>query len=354
MSRYFSSFYYQADPYIPGEQPQDRQYIKLNTNELPFPPSPLAQRLAREEIANLNLYSDPECKILREKASECFGIDKEEIVFFSGSDDVLNFAVMAFCDESHGLAFPDVTYSFYTSIARLHNIDYAQIKVKEDLSIDPKDYFGLGRTIILANPNAPSGIVLSLKQIKEIVMHNPDNVVIIDEAYIDFGGESALPLIGNYDNLLIVRTFSKGSGMAGARLGYAMGDKELIKDINTLRNSCNPYAVNRMSMMAGVGALIDQSYRKDCIERIQETRQETAEALRKLGFEMTDSKANFLFVKHPDYKGMDLYQDLKKEGILIRHFETERLKDYNRISIGTDEDMKKLVEMIKRLLKEKL
>lgn len=353
MSRFLSEKHNQLSPYVPGEQPKDDQYIKLNTNELPFPPSPLAQRLAREEAGRLNLYSDPDCSLLRKTAADIWNVDPDEIMFANGSDDVLNYAFAAFCDEQHPLIFPDVTYSFYTSIAALNHVPYEEIPVDEEFRIDPADYCACGKNILIANPNAPSGIALSLNVIEEIVRSNPDNIVMIDEAYIDFGGGSAAKLIRQYSNLLVIRTFSKSYGMAGARLGAAIGCKELIEDLNRLRNSLNPYCINRMTMMAGVGALLDKSYFENCMAMVRAIRENTAERLQEAGFTVTPSVTNFLFVKHPSYPGKEIYEDLKKENILIRHFDTPRLKDWVRISIGTEEEMATLIGTLFRLLKER-
>ena len=353
MSGFFSRKYAELTPYTPGEQPQDRQYIKLNTNESPYPPSPLAQRLARQEAGDLQLYSDPECRALVRVAADCFGISPDEIMFTNGSDDILNFAVMAFCDAEHPAVFPDVTYGFYPVFARLNNVPYREIPLADDFTIRAEDYFGVKGTILIANPNAPTGVALPLEDIERIATANPDNVVVIDEAYIDFGGESCMGLIGKYRNLLVTRTFSKARSMAGARLGFGVADKELIRDLNTLRFSTNPYNINRMTMMAGVGSLLDEDYYRNCCAKIVKTREETEKALKELGFEMTKSSTNFLFARHPDIGGRELYLRLKERGILIRHFETQRLKDYNRISIGSDEQMRALVETLEALLKEK-
>ncbi len=352
MSKFFSSKYINVEPYVPGEQPQDRSYIKLNTNELPFPPSPLAQKLARIEAGNLNIYSDPNCNILRKTAADCYGISEDEIMFGNGSDEILNYIVMAYCDSETGLVVPNVTYSFYKSLAVLNQIEYREIPVGKDLTIDPADYYNVNGTVMIANPNAPTGIALTLKQIEGIVMNNPDNIVVIDEAYVDFGGETAMGLINKYENILVTRTMSKVNGLAGGRLGFVVGPKELISDLNALRNSTNPYNINRMTMMAAVGALTDREYMTNCINRIMKTREETVKSLKRLGFETTDSSSNFLFVRHPKYNGRKLYQDLKDRGILIRHFETELLREYNRITIGSDEDMKTVVATIRELLEE--
>ena len=252
MSRFFSSKYSQLTPYTPGEQPRDMVYIKLNTNESPYPPSRKAQKLAALALDQLQLYSDPDCKALCQTAAAAFDIEPDQILFTNGSDDVLNFAFMAFCEN--GAAFPDITYGFYPVFAELNGIEYTQIPLLEDFSVQVEDYIGLNKTIFIANPNAPTGKALPLSDIERIVAGNPDNVVVVDEAYVDFGGESAVSLIDKYDNLLVTQTFSKSRSMAGARLGMGIGCKELIKDLNTIRYSTNPYNINRMTMAAGIGA----------------------------------------------------------------------------------------------------
>lgn len=352
MSRFFSEKYAELIPYTPGEQPQDKKYIKLNTNESPFPPSPAVERAVSEEIGKMQLYSDPESRELREKMSEIFHILPEKIMMVNGSDEALNFAFMAFADEETSLAFADITYGFYPVFAEINHIPYTEIPLKDDFSIDVRDYIGINKTIVIANPNAPTGLCLPLADIEEIVKSNPENVIIIDEAYVDFGGESAVSLIDKYDNLLVVGTFSKSRSMAGARLGFAFGNEQLINDLNTIRYSTNPYNVNRMTAAAGIEALTENDYYMNNCQVIRRNRAWTAEQLKKLGFDILDSSANFLFVQSADIDGSLLYEKLKERGILIRHFTRERIKNYNRITIGTMEEMKALTEAIETILKE--
>ena len=353
MSRFFSNKYAALTPYTPGEQPQERKYIKLNTNESPFPPSPFAQRMAREEAGSLNLYSDPECRGLVKTASEKLGVAPNEILFVNGSDEILNFAFMAFCDKDHPAVFPDVTYGFYTVFADLNHVSYQEIPLKDDFSVDVQDYIGIGKNIFLANPNAQTGVALPLSDIERIVRSNPDNVVVVDESYVDFGGESALPLIHKYDNLLVVQTLSKSRSLAGARLGFGAACSSLIADLNTIKYSTNPYNINRMTMAAGVGALCDTDYFEKNCQKIMNTRAMTEEKLKALGFTMPPSRSNFLLIKHEAISGKDLYLTLKDEGILIRHFETPRLKDYNRVTIGSEEQMEQLIAAIAKILEER-
>ena len=353
MSRFFSEKYAGLTPYTPGEQPKDMRYIKLNTNESPFPPSPLAQTMAIEAAENLQLYSDPECRALVSAAAERFGVSAEEILFTNGSDEILNFAFMAFCDETHPAVFPDVTYGFYPVFAELNRVPYREIPLKADFSVDIRDYLGAGGTIFLANPNAPTGLALTLEQIEEILKANPDNVVVIDEAYVDFGAESAAGLIHRYDNLLVTQTFSKSRSLAGGRLGFGLGCKALIRDLNTIKYSTNPYNINSMTMAAGIGALRDEDYFRSCCRSIQENRAWTAAALESLGFTVLPSQANFLFARHERADGKELYLKLKELGILVRHFDKERLRDYNRITIGSREQMQALIQALQQILEEK-
>lgn len=353
MSRFFSSRYAALVPYVPGEQPQDRRYIKLNTNESPYPPSPRAIAYASEAAKGLQLYSDPECRKLTDAAARCFGVDREEIIFGNGSDEILNFAFMAFCDETHPAVFPDITYGFYSVFGALNRVPCREIPLMPDFTVRPEDYYDAKGTVFIANPNAPTGIALTRQQIRTILDANPDNVVVIDEAYVDFGGESCGELLPEYSNLLVVGTFSKSRNLAGGRLGFAIGNRELIRDLNTIKYSTNPYNVNSMTMAAGIGALEDTEYFEKCCKEIILTREKTAQALKAMGFTVLDSSANFLFAAHPDYSGLWLYQQLKQRGILIRHFETPRLKDYNRITIGSPEQMDALLTALRERMEEK-
>ncbi len=352
MSRYFSAKYAALTPYTPGEQPHDQQYIKLNTNESPFPPSPKAITAATEAAKTLQLYSDPECRLLIETATRTFGVEPDEMLFTNGSDEILNFAFMAFCDHEHPAVFPDITYGFYPVFAALNGVPYEEKPLNADFTVRVSDYQNCGKTVFIANPNAPTGIALPLSEIETIVQSNPDNIVVVDEAYVDFGAQSAVSLIHRYTNLLVTQTFSKSRSMAGARLGVGFACRDLIRDLNTVKYSTNPYNVNRMTMAAGIGALDDAAYFKDNCERIIQTRQRTTEALEKIGFTVIPSCANFVFAKHDKIGGKDLYLALKDNGILVRHFDKERLRDYNRITIGTDEQMQTLIQTLSRLLEE--
>ena len=354
MSRYFSQKYKDLIPYVPGEQPRDRSYIKLNTNESPFPPSPKAQAAVAEAAKSLQLYSDPECKLLTKKAAQVYGVAEENILFTNGSDELLNFVFMAFCDSQTPAAFPDITYGFYPIFAQLNAVPYTELPLQEDYTVCVDDYIGCGKTVLIANPNAPTGLALPLSDVEAIVKSNPDNVVVIDEAYVDFGGQTAVPLIAKYDNLLVVQTFSKSRSMAGARLGMAIGSKELIRDLRTIQFSTNPFNVNAMTMAAGLGALEDEEYFRGNCQKIIQNREFTMAELEKLGFTSLESQSNFVFAKHPALPGKELYLELKRRGILIRHFDKPRLRDYIRITIGTEEQMRCFITTIQQILEETL
>ena len=352
MSRFFSDKFASLVPYTPGEQPRDMQYIKLNTNESPFPPSPGVRIAVEGECGKLQLYSDPECTRIREALANTYGVKKEQVIVTNGSDEVLNFAFMAFADEKRPLAFPDITYGFYTVFAELNRIPYEEIPLMGDLSLNPADYMEIGKTVVIANPNAPTGLALSLTEIEKILQSNPNNVVIVDEAYVDFGCESAVTLVDQYDNLLVIQTFSKSRSMAGARLGFGIGNEKLIADLNTIRYSTNPYNVNRMTEAAGVAALEENGYYMENCRTIMENREWTITQLEKRGFTVLPSLTNFVFAKTEQIDGEALYQKLKNQGILVRHFRKEAIRDYNRITIGTMVQMRALMDAIDRIMQE--
>ena len=352
MSRFFSDKHSALVPYTPGEQPQDKKYIKLNTNESPFPPSESVKKATADACEKLCLYSDPECKLLRQKMSEVFGISGENIVMVNGSDEILNFAFMAFADQNSPLVFPNITYGFYPVFAKLNHIPYEEIPLKEDFTINVEDYIGINKTIVIANPNAPTGMCISLNDIERIVKSNPDNVVIIDEAYVDFGGESAIGLTKKYDNLLVTGTFSKSRSLAGARLGFGFGNRDLIADLNTIRYSTNPYNINSLTAAAGIAVLNDNDYYMNNCKIIAKNREFTENALKSVGFTVLPSKANFLFARTDKADGETLYLKLKQKGVLVRHFNNPLIADYNRITIGTKEQMTVLIEKIKEILEE--
>ena len=354
MSRFLSSKYKDLEAYTPGEQPRDMKYIKLNTNESPYPPSKrVVDALSSEEVLKLNLYSDPTAKALKTRIAELYGVEYENVFVSNGSDDILNFSFMAFCEgERRGVRFPEISYGFYSVYAELHGASYKAIPLKDDFSIDIADYMRNDASVVIANPNAPTGIALALSDIEKIVMANPDNLVLIDEAYVDFGGESAVALTKKYSNLLVVGTFSKSRSLAGARLGFAIANKEIISDLEKIKYSTNPYNINRLSLIAGEMAILDNAYYMDNCKKIIETREYTQKKLRELGFSLTESKANFIFAKSDKIGGKELYSALKSRGILVRHFDKEKIKDYNRITVGTREEMDALISAITDILKE--
>ena len=353
MSRFFTKRLEKLTPYTPGEQPRDMQYIKLNTNESPFPPSPAVIEAAKTEAGRLQLYSDPTCREITDKLASLYGVAPEQVILTNGSDEVLNFAFMAFADEDHPLVFPAITYGFYPVFAELNRIPYEEIPLKEDFSVDYHDYLDLGgKTVVIANPNAPTGLCLTLAEIEEIVQSNPDGVVVIDEAYVDFGAESAVALVDKYDNLLVTQTFSKSRSLAGARLGFGIGGKALIADLHTVRYSTNPYNVNRMTAAAGCAALCDNDYYMANCRTIMENRAYTTDALRALGFEVLPSLTNFVFAKTDKMSGEALYLELKRRGILVRHFGKASITDYNRITVGTKEQMEAFIAAVKTILEE--
>jgi len=351
MSRFISERFEKLNAYTPGEQPRDFSYIKLNTNESPYPPAPkVVEAIGQKELQELRLYSDPECRFLREALAAHYGVTPANVTVGNGSDELLSFAFMAFCDKRIGVSYPEISYGFYSVFADLYGLTTTELPLRDDFTVNPEDYFNLGTTIVLANPNAPTGCCLPVADIEHIVAANPNNVVIIDEAYIDFGGESCIPLTKSYDNLLVVQTYSKSRSLAGARLGYAVGSVELIADLEKLRYSTNPYNVNRLTLLVGTAALSQQEYYDNNNHQIILNREYTVKGLRNLGFVLTDSKANFIFAKHPKLSGQTLYQRLREQGILVRHFGKPLISDYVRITIGTEEQMKTLINTLRGML----
>ena len=350
MSRFFTESLKALQPYVPGEQPQDMQYIKLNTNESPFPASPKAvAAINGEEVSRLYLYSDPDCKALIAAIAKRYGLQPEQVTVGNGSDEVLWFALRAFCDENTPLAYNDITYGCYKTWCSMLNVPSKILPLQEDYSVDLSLYRGLDSTIMITNPNAPTGLCLSTAQIEEVLQQHPDHVVIVDEAYVDFGGESCVGLIDKYDNLLVVQTCSKSRSLAGARLGFAMGNAELISDLNRIKFSFNPYNVNRLTCLAGIAAMEDEEYFQNCTRTVAQTREKTAAALKTMGFTLTDSKANFLFAESSRIPGGVLYRKLKEKGILVRHFDKPRLENRLRITVGSEQQMEALLTALKEL-----
>ena len=349
MSKFLSSKYVNLEEYVPGEQPQDKKYIKLNTNESPFPPSKgVIDAITGNEIEDLRLYCDPDCKNLKNEFAKLYGVEPRNVFLSNGSDDILNFAFMAFAEK--GAVYADITYGFYSVFAELHGINSTVVPLNDDFTLNKEAFKNCGKLAVIANPNAPTGIALSLNEVEEIVKSNPENVVLIDEAYVDFGGESCYKLTKKYPNLLCVGTFSKSRSMAGARLGFAIASKELISDLEKIKYSTNPYNINRLTQVAGYYAVKENDYYMENCKRIIENREYTKNELKKLGFSMTDSKANFIFAKSDKISGKALYEKLKEKGILIRHFEKERIKEYNRITIGSREEMESFIKAVSQII----
>ena len=349
MSRFLREQYRSLNAYTPGEQPRDMQYIKLNTNESPYPPAPsVVAAMNGEQVELLRLYSDPTAKELKEKLASLYGVQPENVFVSNGSDEVLNFAFMAFGGQ--GVVFPEISYGFYEVYAELYQLDYEKIPLEADFSLNYKTYCGKNKMVVIANPNAPTGMSIPVSQIEQILKTNPNSLVLIDEAYVDFGGESALKLIGRYDNLLVTRTFSKSRCLAGGRLGYAFASPAIIEDLEKIKYSTNPYNINRLTLLLGAATVDAEPYYREKCAEIMETRAWTKKQLEKLGFTVLSSDTNFLFAKTPDMDGGQLYETLKTKGILVRHFGNPKIDQYNRITIGTKEQMETLINTLKEVL----
>ena len=353
MSRFLSREAARLAPYTPGEQPKDAQYVKLNTNESPFPPSPkLMKAMTRAEGLKLNLYPDPTCAVLNEAIARHFELQPENVISGNGSDEILAFAFRAFCGEGKGVAYADITYGFYKAQTALFGLDTTIIPLREDFTLNVDDYMDFPGTIVIANPNAPTGMAVSRLDIQRLVEANPDRVVIVDEAYVDFGAESCVPMIYRYDNLLVVQTMSKSRQLAGGRVGYALGSAELIAALNRVKYSFNPYNVNRLSITAGAAAVEDDAYFRQCCSAIESNRQWLVDELEALGFDVLPSLANFVFAKSDKIAGGELYRLLKENGILVRWFDADRIRDYVRITVGSMEQLAELVDEVSRLLED--
>ncbi len=336
-------------PYTPGEQPNCLDIIKLNTNENPYPPAPGVTRILREMDAEcLRKYPDPTADALVSALSEYYHVPKEQIFVGVGSDDVLAMSFLTFFNGEKPILFPDITYSFYDVWAELYRIPYERQPLDDGFEICTEDYLRPCGGIVIPNPNAPTGAEKDLAELERIIAANPDVIVIIDEAYIDFGGESAVSLIPKYGNLLVVQTFSKSRSLAGMRIGYAFGSEKLIRYLNDAKYSFNSYTMNTVTIAMGVEAVKDDAYFQETIKKVIATREWTKEELRRLGFVFQDSRSNFIFASHPDHPAKEIFEALKKQGIYVRYFEKPRIDNYLRISIGTDEEMKRLVSFLKQ------
>ena len=349
MSQFLAEKYKKLEAYVPGEQPRDMEYIKLNTNESPFPPAPsVVDVIDSKQVELLRLYSDPTCLKLRQKLGDLHGLKAENVFVTNGSDDSLNFIFMAY--GHMGAMFPNISYGFYKVYAELHQVEYTEIPLCKDFTIDHNMYKGWGQLIVIANPKAPTGICLGLKEIRQILENNPKSVVAIDEAYVDFGGESCYPLIAEFPNLLVVRTYSKSRNLAGGRLGYVLGNKDLIEDLEKLKYSTNPYCINRLTLLLGEATVDANDYYVDCCKEITRVRENTTKSLESMGFEVLPSKANFIFAKTGVMDGKELYLALKKKGVLVRHFDKPQIAQYLRITIGTQEQMNEFIKRLQEIL----
>ena len=352
MSKFLNQRISGLTPYEPGEQPKQKEYVKLNTNESPFPPSKKGLELVQKEAGLCHLYPDPNCTELTKLLAEELGVKENQVMLTNGSDEILNFAFMAYCDQNTPAVYSDITYGFYKVYAKLHGVESKVIPLKEDFSIDIEDYIKEQGTVIIANPNAPTGLLLSLEQIERLVKSNTDRVVIIDEAYIDFGGKSAVSLVDKYDNLLVTQTFSKSRSLAGARLGFGVANEKIIADLMRIKYSTNPYNVSRLTQAMGMGAVLDKEYFEENCKQIIKNRQFTKSELEKLGFFVTDSMANFLFAKTDKIDGKNLYLKLKEKGILVRHFDSDRIREYIRITVGSSVQMQTFIDTVSSILEE--
>jgi histidinol-phosphate aminotransferase len=353
MSQFLSQKHAGLVPYVPGEQPQDQTYNKLNTNESPFPPTEHVLQAAAREAARANLYSDPDCRALKKAAAKLYGLEPENVLPVNGSDEILYFSLLAFGDAERPFAFPDISYGFYPIYADFLHVPAHVIPLKDDFTVDYREYCALHENVLLANPNAPTGTALPAWQLERIVQTNPDRVVVIDEAYVDFGAESVVPLIKNYKNLVVTQTFSKSRSLAGARLGFGLAQKELIQDLAAIKNSVNPYNVNRMTQAMGIAACEDNDVFMDRCKTIRDLRNKTAKDLVQLGFTVLPSSANYLFAKASWMGGEELYKELKSRGILVRHFTNPRISDYCRVTVGSAGQMEALLKTIGEIRQEK-
>lgn len=351
MSKYWSEITKNIEPYVCGEQPKDKKYIKLNTNENPYPPSPkVIEAIKAGANEDLRLYPDPNCDELRDTIAEYYELNRDQVFIGNGSDEVLAFSFLAFFNTNEKIIFPDISYSFYPVYAKLYKLDYKLSSLKEDFSINIEDFLGENGGVIIPNPNAPTAKPIGYGDIKKILQHNCDKVVIIDEAYVDFGCESVVNLIKEYSNLLVIQTLSKSRCLAGIRVGFALGQEELIDGLNRIKNSMNSYTIDRVAAKAAVAAIKDEEYFRECVSKIINTRELVSEKLKSFGFEVIPSKANFIFTRHPDIDGEKLFTTLRENGLLVRYFNKPRINNYLRITIGSEEEMNIFLEKLDKIV----
>jgi histidinol-phosphate aminotransferase len=353
MSKFWSSIVHQLDPYTPGEQPKGNNLVKLNTNENPYGPSPKALAAIEAYTGDrLRLYPDPNSTDLKKSIADYYGIDINQVFVGNGSDEVLAHVFQGLFQQSSPLLFPDITYSFYTAFCGLYKIDYELIPLDTDLTINISDYVRKNGGIIFPNPNAPTGCLLALNEIESLLKANTESVVVVDEAYIDFGGESAVTLVNHFPNLLVTQTLSKSRSLAGLRIGLAVGHPDLIEALDRVKDSFNSYPLDSLAIVAGVAAFSDVDYFKSTCERVIQSRVSMARDLTEMGFNVTPSAANFLLVKHEAYDGITLARGLRKQGVIIRHFHQDRIAQYLRITIGSEQDNQRLLMTLKSLITE--
>lgn len=352
MSRFLSQRFASLAPYTPGEQPKAQNLIKLNTNENPYPPSPkVIEAITGGEAARLRLYSDPDASALVSAIAAHYGLGRDQVFVGNGSDEVLAFAFLAFGGEEKCFRFPALSYGFYPVFAQLFGVKFTAVPLREDFTLDPANYMGNAANVVIANPNAPTGLAISLDDVRAICRANPDNVVLIDEAYADFSGDgSAACLLSECENLLIVQTFSKSRSLAGMRIGFALGSADLIADLQRMKFSFNPYNLDRLAILAGTAAMQDEAYFAECVQKVVATRERTYKALTALGMTVLPSKTNFLFARPNALPGRDVFAALRARGILVRRWDAPSICDWLRISIGTDEEMDALIAALKDIL----
>lgn len=351
MSKLWSSMAKRAEPYIPGEQINKENILKLNTNENPYPPSPKVIEAITDEVGeNLRLYPSPTMEDLRSSVADYYGLTMDNVFIGNGSDEVLGFSFMAFFEPGEKIVFPKITYSFYPVYAKVFDITYEEIPLNEEFTLDVEQFYNAEGGVIFPNPNAPTSVYLPIEQVEEIIKNNADKVVIVDEAYVDFAPESAASLVQKYNNLLVIQTMSKSRALAGMRIGFALGNESLIQALIKMKDSFNSYPVDRLAMAAATAAIEDKAYFKETTEKILSTRTWVTERLESLGFEVLPSAANFVFTSHPEFAAEKLYETLRKKDILIRYFGTAPINNFVRITIGTDEEMEQFVGAVEEIL----
>lgn len=351
MSYFFLDEYKNMESYIPGEQPHDRKYIKLNANESSFPPSPkVREAMSGSEIDSMAHYSDPHCMELREAIGREFGFPAEQVFVGNGADEVLGFCMMSFFKPGMKVCFPDITYDFYRTYSTTYRLDFEQIPLRDDFTVDTDKFVEANRDVILANPNNPTGLAIPVAEIERILKRDPRRMVIIDEAYVDYGNESCLSLVPKYSNLVVIQTFSKSRNMPGARIGFAISQKDIISDMNKIKFAFNPFNMSSLAIAGGKAAIEDVNYFHKCVTEVARVRDEFEKNLLELHFEVIPTTTNFVFFKPVGVNGKEMTEELKKRGILVRHYEDERIKEYVRITVGREEEMKTVLAAIKEIL----